>query len=278
MSRPSSRKRGCGATRTTRYRSPAGALAAAPAALAGQPDALTVDGARRDRHLVAALAGWSGQGNPVLPAAVSLLDGQLDLRLLIRARHGAAVAPPQSSKSTQASEPAEQVFKVDVDTFGTDGGPATPTAVDRPPPGDAPAPAGGAFRDLTEVRPVAVIPRPRLRIGQHVVGLVDLLEAFLRRRISVHIRVIPAGQRAKSSLQFFRTGAAWHPKDLVVVARHDGSPPLTGHRDSSRPQLRFPVAVARAEHVNDGAGRRIRIVDDGDHFVFGGIEWQPDID
>jgi len=212
----------------------------------------------------------------VLPAAVSLLDGQLDLRLLVRARHGGGRATPVV-ESTEASEPAEQVFKVDVDTFGTDGGPATPTGG----PAAAwrrPGAGWGAFRDLTEVRPVAVIPRPRLRIGQHVVGLVDLLEAFLRRRIGVHIRVIPAGERAKSSLQFFRTGAAWHPKDFVVVARHDGSPLLTGHRDSSRPQLRFPVAVARAEHVNDGAGRRIRIVDDGDHFVFGGIEWQPDID
>jgi len=176
-------------------------------------------------------------------------------------------------ESTEASEPAEQVFKVDVDTFGTDGGPATPTGG----PAAAwrrPGAGWGAFRDLTEVRPVAVIPRPRLRIGQHMVGLVDLLKAFLRRRIGVHIRVITTGERAKSSLQFFRTGAAWHPKDFVVVARHDGSPLLTGHRDSSRPQLRFPVAVARAEHVNDGAGRRIRIVDDGDHFVFGGIEWK----
>ena len=117
-SRPSSRNRGCGAIRTTRYRSPAAPCAAAAAALAGQPDALTVDDTGRDVDVVRAHAARPAQADRAAPAPVGLFDGQRQLGLAVGAGRVRPRWSPTAARAT-AEEIAEQI--ADVDASGLDG-------------------------------------------------------------------------------------------------------------------------------------------------------------
>ena len=88
-----------------------GRAVAAPAALAGQPDPLAVGHAGRDVDVEGRAGAVTGQRDRPAAAAVGLLDGELELGLLVGAgnRAPAPAAPPPA-----AEEPAQQILDVDV--------------------------------------------------------------------------------------------------------------------------------------------------------------------
>src|SRR5229473_3440454 len=67
----------------------------------------------------------------------------------------------------------------------------------------------------------ALLPRPpapaaaRLRIGENVVGLGDVLEPVLRTGVLVHVGVVGASQLAVCPLDLVLGGGPAHPQDLV---------------------------------------------------------------
>jgi hypothetical protein len=78
--------------------------------------------------------------------------------------------------------------------------------------------------DLVGVLPlvaVAVISLSVLRIGEHLIGLVDFLEPCLRLGVSrVHVGVVPPREATKRRTHLLIGGVALHPKHLVVVSCH----------------------------------------------------------
>ena len=59
-----------------------------------------------------------------------------------------------------------------------------------------------------------------LRVGQHLVRGVDLLELLLRRRVGVDVRVELPGQLPVGALDVVRGGVPAYPQDAVVVLGH----------------------------------------------------------
>ena len=89
-----------------------------------------------------------------------------------------------------------------------------------------------------------VITGPRLRIAQHLIGLADLLEFFLGRRILVDIRVVLACQPPIGPFEGVRIGISANAQQLVII-RHQpacsadprsapvrGAPPGPGPMDT----------------------------------------------
>jgi hypothetical protein len=73
----------------------------------------------------------------------------------------------------------------------------------------------------------AVVGRPPLGIGQHLVGLGDGAEAELRVGGLAHVRVELAGQLAERALDLVMAGVPRHAEKLVVVplrGRHQTGP------------------------------------------------------
>jgi len=68
----------------------------------------------------------------------------------------------------------------------------------------------------------AVVEAPPLRVGEHLVGLRDLLEALLGLVVVLGIAVgmVPEGELAVSFLDVVLARGAGHAEDLVVVALH----------------------------------------------------------
>src|SRR5205085_7220180 len=87
--------------------------AAALAALTREPDPLAVRHAGRDVHLERPLPSPGGQRHGTAPTGERLLDGQRQLRLLVRPGHRAEAA----ARSGAAAEHAPQQV-VDVDVAG----------------------------------------------------------------------------------------------------------------------------------------------------------------
>ena len=89
--------------------------------------------------------------------------------------------------------------------------------------------AGPAPHAVLEGRmPVGVVGTPPRRIGQHLVGLLALLERRLGGGVAgIAVRVVLHGAAAIGLLQLFVTGIAGHAQHFVVVA--------LAHRNSIRP-------------------------------------------
>ena len=67
----------------------------------------------------------------------------------------------------------------------------------------------------------AVIPGPRLRVGEHRIGLADLLETCLGACVTgVRIGVVLTGLLPVRTLEVALAGVAAHTEQLVVVGRH----------------------------------------------------------
>src|SRR4029453_17808337 len=138
------------------------------------------------------------------PAPVGLFDGQLELGLLVGPGH----RPGRPAASEQA---AEQVLQVDVvEALAADEDlvlverPAASGAARRPParpsgPSAGPGPLS-PLGDLPEVGTEAVVAGPGAGVGEHMVGLVDLLEPLLGARVLVHVGVVAAGPPARRPL------------------------------------------------------------------------------
>ncbi len=96
-----------------------------------------------------------------------------------------------------------------------------------------------------------VVSRPSIRVGQDLVGLVDLLELFLRGRIRVDVGVPFLGQLAEGALDLGVGRGPLDAEDHVVVAFSGG------HRD------------ARIREVSRGGRSRSRI----ERCWIGGSAW-----
>ena len=59
-----------------------------------------------------------------------------------------------------------------------------------------------------------------LGVGQHLVGVRDLLEPLLGRRVGIDVRVQLAGQLAVGLLDRVAVGVTVHPEGLVQVGCH----------------------------------------------------------
>src|SRR5262249_23945626 len=140
------------------------------AALPGQPDPVAVRDPFGDGHGNGPAAV---EGDPSAAAVVGLLDGELELGLLVGAR------PLDPEPATPAARPgledaAEEVLEVDPLGAHANAGPWC-TAAGRPGPG--PRLRIDVLRYLPEVRSEGVVTSPRLGVVQYGVGLGDVLEA-----------------------------------------------------------------------------------------------------
>src|ERR1039457_867264 len=97
-----------------------------------------------------------------------------------------------------------------------------------------------------------VVHLPLLRVGEHLVGLVDLLEALLRRRIGVHIRMQLAGEPPVRLLDLIGLSLAADAENAVIIV---------GHQDPARiwPTYRATARTApRSEERRVGKECRSR--------------------
>ena len=82
--------------------------------------------------------------------------------------------------------------------------------------------AGGTASATTDLIPVLaelLVTAALLRVGEHLVGLADLLEAGLRRRVPrIHIGMVLTGQFAEGALDAVGVGAALDTQHLEVIA------------------------------------------------------------
>src|SRR5262249_22365867 len=179
------------------------AAAAAAAALAGEPDALPVGHAGRHPHVEGPLPVRALQGDRPLRAVVRLLDGHLQLGLLVGTGNRAPAAPGPA-----AAQPAQQVLEIDAPDAPAD----RPARAERaaraawavpartrparacPSPGPAPRLRVHVLGHLAEIGAERVVATAGLRVRQHRVGLGDVLEPVLSPRILVDVGMGGAGE------------------------------------------------------------------------------------
>ena len=66
-------------------------------------------------------------------------------------------------------------------------------------------------RDIVAIEAVLVVHLALLRVGEDVVGFLQLFELFFRGFVArIEVRMILAGQLSKSGADIFRAGLAWH--------------------------------------------------------------------
>ena len=186
----------------------------------GQPDSLAVQDTGRNVDVVLP----SVQSESAFAAPIRLFQGQFQFRFLI----GAGNRPVPA---TAAEHLPEEVLEVDAalatDT-ATEVHPSAPAPTAVPaaaepaavPTGACPDPFVVVLGHTPEVGAEPVVAFPGVRVGQHLVGLVGLLEPVLRSGVLVHVGVILAGQLAVGLLDFVGAGAARDPERFVVVTRH----------------------------------------------------------
>ena len=160
-------------------------------------------------------------------------------------------------------------------------GPARPAPAPAPAPARAPARARrhvsgiDVLGNLAEVAPEGVVPAPRLRIGQDVVGLGDVLEPVLGPRVVVDVRVVGAGQLAVGALDVLLAGVPRHAQDLVevlAVGHQPGPVNPAGHHHLRRPQLVVPFAVGGPDDLGHQVVLGAGVGPGGDGLVPGRVE------
>src|SRR6185369_9111863 len=91
----------------------------------------------------------------------------------------------------------------------------------------------GAATGATTARAQRIAPEvddlPLLRVGQDLVGGVDLLELVLSRRVRVDVGVELPGELTIGPLDVVRRGVPVYPQDAVVVLGHLCPKPLSAH-------------------------------------------------
>ena len=239
--------------------------ARALAALAGQPDALAVGDPRRDGDLDGPVAAGARDRERAATTVVRLLDGDLQLRLLVGPRDPAPVAAARRPEAAEAAEDvAEQVL--DVDALGAAGARPRPGAAARASARPGPVAAAPGARSgpcprprlrvdvlghLAELVAERVVAPPGVGVRQHVVGLGDLLEARLRAGVLVDVGVGGAGQLPVGALDLVGRRVARHAEHLVEVAP-------VGHQAPLRPSAPSSSSSSdgRARATTTPAGRR----------------------
>ena len=73
-------------------------------------------------------------------------------------------------------------------------------------------------RQILAVEAVLVVHLPLLRVGEHVVGFLDLFEFFFRSLVArIQVGVVFARQLAKRRADILHAGLAWHSQKFVIV-------------------------------------------------------------
>src|SRR4051794_21825338 len=160
-----------------------GPSADAATALAGEPDHLTVAHAGRDPDLDLAAAA-ERQAPPA--AGRRLLERELELGATVPAalREPSAAGRAPATAEHALEEVAEDVVSEAAAEAGEAAAEAAAGALE-------PTRAGHVLAG-SPVRAEPIVALALLRLAQHFVGLGDLLEAILRSRLLVHVRVVLA--------------------------------------------------------------------------------------
>jgi len=131
-----------------------------------------------------------------------LFKRQLNARADVVALHGGAGAAARAAAAAEkAAENIAEVAEI------AESGPAERAAA----------------RIRVEIRvdtreAVLIVARALIRIGEHLVGLVDLLEFFFRARIVVHVRMILRGKLAVGALDIGVRRIFLEAKDLIIIS------------------------------------------------------------
>ena len=166
-----------------------GASGSSAPPLAGEAYPLAVADPGRDVDLVVATVAKRD-----LPSATpgSLLERQLELRLLIRAPGREAIetggSPPSATSTKEALEEVAEPGAV----AELDANVAKPALLCEIPK----ASGAGDVLPRLPIGPQAVVALPLLGVAQHLVGLGVLLEAVLGTRVLVDVRVVLASELA----------------------------------------------------------------------------------
>src|ERR1700722_14436489 len=192
-------------------------VAAAPPALAGEPDALSVDHPRRDVHLITAAV----QRDRTPTAPIGFLDSQLELGLLVGTGNR-----PESAAATE--QIAEEIFDIDAAAAAdalTEAHPGTGRRVGTEAAEPRADPLVVILGHPAEVFTESVVAFPGVRGGEYVISLVELLEPILGAWGGVDVGMIFARQRPKRFLDLLVGRIARHPENLVIVTRHGAFTP-----------------------------------------------------
>ena len=182
----------------------------------------------RDSYFECAGTTGAGDRDRAPPPAVRILHREYDLGLLVSP---GGATPGRPLPATE--HPTQKVIDVEIDArkprrdpdiIVAGGGAPGPSAAASP--GADPRFGVDVRRDLAEVWPQDVVPPAALRIGEDLIGLGDLLEPSLGRRVLVDVRVVHAGQLAVGPLDVLSRGIASYAQDLVKVRafRHQAAP------------------------------------------------------
>ena len=163
------------------------------------PVALRTGRGRRPGLGAAAAAGLARVEHPELDLLLGPDDRFLerDPQVVAQVRAGLRPPAPRGGRGRPAEERIEDV--------------AEPTE----PGGAEPEVPLAAATDTGPAEHVIAL--SAVRVGQHLVRLVDLLEALLRRRVRVDVGVPLLGELAERPLDLGVGGAAFHAEDGVVV-------------------------------------------------------------
>ena len=95
-----------------------------------------------------------------------------------------------------------------------------------------------------------------LRIAEHLVGLVDLLELLLGRLLVLgHVRVVLARQLAERLLDVLGAGIARHAENRIVVFEFDG------HEVREEDGLSMSCCEANEPSMKSSSGNRFPALD-----------------
>ena len=189
----------------------------------GQVDRL---GALLGAAALAGLAGIErGEAELLLGAVDGLVEGQLQVVAEVRAGR----PPGAAGGATGGSATEEGVEDVAEALEAAEGAVALRA-------GTGAAHAGPAEH---------VVLLAALRIGEDLVGLVDLLEARVSIRVGVDVGVPLLGQLPEGALDLFVAGAALKPQDLVVVAGRGHAMPEYREGRPDAPVTAVPSTYAR---------------------------------
>ena len=203
-------------------------------ALAVRAGAHVLDGAKGrvggGAHLARAVAGGAGLGlraglgaralaifarlvahevDLLVAAPGRFLKGDGDIVAQVRAGHGALLAPGAAAAETAAKERREYVFHI--------------KAAETAEAGEISIAAGAARARLLMAE--AVVLGALLGVGEHLIGLVDLLEFFLGVLVArVDVRVQLLGQLAVRRLDGGLVGRALDAEHFIIVAFCQGFP------------------------------------------------------
>jgi hypothetical protein len=133
----------------------------------------------------------------------------------------------------------------------------SPKASAKPPKPSGPWPTAAAHVGVDAGVAELVVGRALLRVGEHLVGLLGLLELLFRRLAAftlVAVRVVLHGQLAVGLLDVVLAGVLGDAEDLVVVALCHGKPWCL----EAKAALRAGQActLERGEHSAQPAGGR----------------------